>query len=157
MEKIKFSNENVFARLEDEAIDGRLDYSGFPPEEYKYFSKLARLGLLNRHKGWSAEVCEQKQKEFREQYHREKERADKYINGMKRFNDLRIRHAEAVSAIYKADDPQGVLDNALTALEALLDEPGLKTRITKKLETLRQGAPESSLQIDKQTGESPHA
>ena len=134
MEKIKFSNENVFARLEDEAIDGRLDYSSFPPEEYKYFSKLARLGLLNRHKGWSAEVCEQKQKEFREQYHREKERADKYINGMKRFNDLRIRHAEAVSAIYKADDPQGILDNALTALEALLDEPGFKHRIISKLE-----------------------
>lgn len=156
MEKIKFSNENVFARLEDEAIDGALDYSEFPPEEYKYFSKLAKLGYLNRHKGWSAEICEQKQREFREQYHREKERADKYINSIKRFNDLRIRHAEAVSAIYKADDPQSVLDNALTALEALLDEPGLKTRIIKKLEALRQGAPESLHQTEPQTGESPH-
>lgn len=132
--KERFGASDVFARLEDEAIDGRLDYSGFPPEEYKYFSKLARLGHLNRHKGWSAEICEQKQKEFREQYHREKERADKYINGMKRFNDLRIRYAEAVTAIYKADDPQGVLDNALTALEALLDEPGFKHRIISKLE-----------------------
>lgn len=157
MIKEKFDDPDVFARLEDEAIDGELDYSSYPPEEYKYFSKLARLGLLNRHKGWSAEICEQKQKEFREQYHREKERADKYINGMKRFNDLRIRYAEAVSAIYKADNPQGILDNALTALEALLDEPGFKTRVEKKIDTLRQGAPESSLQIDKQPGESPHA
>ena len=137
MSKIKFSDDNVFFALEEQAIDGQLDYSEFPPEEYKYFSKLARLGHLNRHKGWSAEVCEQKQKEFREQYHREKERADKYINGMRHFNDLRIRHAEAVSAIYKADDPQGVLDNALTALEALLDEPGFKHRIISKLEEIK--------------------
>jgi hypothetical protein len=157
MSKIKFSDDNVFLALEEQAIDGQLDYSEFPPEEYKYFSKLARLGHLNRHKGWSAEVCEQKQEEYREQYRREKERADKYINGMKRFNDLRIRHAEAVSAIYKADDPQSVLDNALTALEALLDEPGFKTRITKKIETLRQGAPESLQGTTPQTGESPHA
>ena len=134
MEKIKFSNDDVFFSLEERAIEGALDYSSFPPEEYKYFSKLARLGHLNRHKGWSAEICEQKQEEFREQYRREKERADKYINGIKRFNDLRIRHAEAVSAIYKADDPQSVLDNALTALEALLDEPGFKHRIISKLE-----------------------
>ena len=138
MEKIKFSNDDVFFSLEERAIDGQLDYSEFPPEEYKYFSKLARLGHLNRHKGWSAEICEQKQEEFREQYRREKERADKYINGMKRFNDLRIRHAEAVSAIYKADDPQSVFDNALSALEALLDEPGLKVRINKKLEEVNE-------------------
>lgn len=133
MGKMKFSNDDVFARLEDEAIDGRLDYSDFPPEEYKYFSKLARLGYLNRHKGWSAEICEKKQKEFREQYSREKERADKYINGMKRFNDLRIRQGEAISAIYKANDLYGVLDSALSALEALLDEPGFKMRIDKKI------------------------
>lgn len=133
MGKMKFSNDDVFARLEDEAIDGRLDYSDFPPEEYKYFSKLARLGHLNRHKGWSAEICEKKQKEFREQYSREKERADKYINGMKRFNDLRIRQGEAISAIYKANDLYGVLDSALSALEALLDEPGFKMRIDKKI------------------------
>lgn len=133
MSKIEFSDDNVFLALEEQAIDGRLDYSGFPPEEYKYFSKLARLGHLNRHKGWSAEICEQKQEEFREQYRREKERADKYINGMKRFNDLRIRHAEAVSAIYKANDLYGVLDSALSALEALLDEPGFKMRIDKKI------------------------
>lgn len=135
MSKIKFSDDNVFLALEEQAIDGQLDYSDFPPEEYKYFSKLAKLGHLNRRKGWSAEICEQKQKEFREQYHREKERADKYINGMKRFNDLRIRHAEAVSAIYKADDPQSVFDNTLSALEALLDEPGFKMRIDKKIKS----------------------
>lgn len=133
MEKIKFSNENVFARLEDEAIDGALDYSGFPPEEYKYFSKLARLGHLNRHKGWSAEICEQKQEEFREQYRHEKELSQKYLREMKRQNDLRVKHAEAITAIYKADDLYGVLDCALSALEAVTSEPGFKARIDKKI------------------------
>ena len=136
MGKMKFSNDDVFARLEDEAIDGRLDYSDFPPEEYKYFSKLARLGHLNRHKGWSAEICEKKQKEFREQYSREKERADKYINGMRHFNDLRIKHAQSITAIYKADDIYGILDSALAALEAVIDEPGFKARIDKRINEL---------------------
>lgn len=136
MEKIKFSDDDVFARLEDDAIDGRLNYNDFPPEEYKYFSKLARLGHLNRHKGWSAEICLQKQKEFREQYRREKERSERYFKEIKRVCGLRIRHAEAVSAMYKAETEQGVLDCALTALEALLDEPGLKMRIEKKIKQM---------------------
>lgn len=35
--KYDFSNPQVFAQLEDKAIDGQLDYSDFPPPEYKYF------------------------------------------------------------------------------------------------------------------------
>ena len=62
MNKIDFSDDSVFLELEDRAIDGVLDYEDFPPEEYKYFSKLAKLGYLNRHKGWSAEICEEKQR-----------------------------------------------------------------------------------------------
>ena len=56
-----------FAKLEDDAIDGRLNYDNFPPAEYKYFSKLAKLGYNNRHKGWTAETCELKQEEYRKQ------------------------------------------------------------------------------------------
>lgn len=49
--KYNFNDSQEFARLEDKAIDGQLDYNDFPPAEYKYFSKLARLGYNNRHKG----------------------------------------------------------------------------------------------------------
>ena len=54
----KFNDKETFAFLENEAIGGRLGYESFPPAEYKYFSQLAKLGWLNRHKGWAAELCE---------------------------------------------------------------------------------------------------
>ena len=136
MNKIDFSDDSVFLELEDRAIDGVLDYEDFPPEEYKYFSKLAKLGYLNRHKGWSAEICEEKQKELRAAYSEDKERSEKYLREMRRQNDLRIRHAQAITAICKADDLYGVLDCALTALEAALDEPGFKARIDKRIDLI---------------------
>ena len=139
MEKIKFSNEDVFFSLEEKAIDGALDYSGFPPEEYKYFSKLARLGHLNRHKGWSAEICEQKQEEFREQYREEKARSEKYLREIKRITQNRIRCTEAVISMNKADDIYGILDGALTALELIKDEPGFKDRINRRIEEMYEG------------------
>ena len=66
--RINFSDRQQFERLEDMAIDGQLDYSDFPPEEYTYFSKLARLGYLNRHKGLDYYICIAQQKELREDY-----------------------------------------------------------------------------------------
>ena len=60
-----FDTSGVFAQYEEQAIDGQLDYSEYPPEEYRYFSKLSRLGYNNRHMGWSKEICEQKQEEYR--------------------------------------------------------------------------------------------
>lgn len=51
MKKINFDDMQVFDQLENQAIDGVLDYDSFPPEEYKYFSRLAKLGYMNRHKG----------------------------------------------------------------------------------------------------------
>ena len=42
MKKYDFNNPQVFEQLEDKAIDGQLDYSAFPPPEYKYFSRLAK-------------------------------------------------------------------------------------------------------------------
>lgn len=53
MKKYDFNNPQVFEQLEDKAIDGQLDYSAFPPPEYKYFSRLAKVGYNNRHKGWT--------------------------------------------------------------------------------------------------------
>lgn len=57
MEKYDFKNLQVFEQLEDKAIDGQLDYSNFPSAEYKYFSKLAKLGYNNRNKGWDIKIC----------------------------------------------------------------------------------------------------
>lgn len=139
--KLDFNDKAVFARLEDEAIDGRLNYNGFPPEEYKYFSKLAKLGHLNRHKGWSAEICEKKQAEFKADYLKEKERSEYVLREMKRVNELRVRCGQAVSAVYKAKTESELYGNMVTALEALLDEPGLGYRLKTKLEELKNDKP----------------
>ena len=136
MKTIRFNDPAVFERLEDKAIDGVLDYSDFPPAEYKYFSKLSKIGYNNRIKGWAVEICEQKQREFRDQYYRERELAEKHLRQMRRQNDLRIKHAQSITAIYKADDIYGILDSALAALEAVMDEPGFKERIDKKINEL---------------------
>lgn len=41
---MNFNDSKTFATLEDKAIDGVLDYENFPPVEYKYFSRLSKLG-----------------------------------------------------------------------------------------------------------------
>lgn len=71
-----FKNKQTFAELEDKAIDGLLDYDSFPPCEYKYFSRLTKLGYLNRTKGWSVEICEAKQREYRLEYQRDCDKRD---------------------------------------------------------------------------------
>lgn len=136
MKTIRFNDPAVFERLEDKAIDGVLDYSDFPSPEYKYFSKLSKVGYNNRVKGWAVEICEKKQKELRADYAREKEEAQRVFNLLKQDNARRIKYNAEITMIYKADDIYGILDSALAALEAVMDEPGLKARIEKKLEKM---------------------
>ena len=82
-----FKSADVFADLEDKAIDGLLDYDNFPPCEYKYFSRLSKLGYLNRVKGWSVEICEAKQREYRLEYQRDREKRDFFGKIAKQLQD----------------------------------------------------------------------
>ena len=66
--KPNFKDKTEFARLEDKAIDGQLDYTDYPPAEYKYFSKLAKLGYNNRHKGRDMITCLKLQQELQSEY-----------------------------------------------------------------------------------------
>ena len=119
-----------FAKLEDDAIDGRPHYDNFPPAEYKYFSKLAKLGYNNRHKGWTAETCELKQEEYRKQYHEEKKKQNEYADLSKRILNNLLAASELVRKLYKTDD---VMLTALQIVELLTNETGLTNRIEKKL------------------------
>lgn len=71
-------SQEEFTRYEDMAIDGRLIYDEYPAEEYKYFSQLSRLGYKNRHEGWSKEICEDKQAEYKREYLHSKERNGRF-------------------------------------------------------------------------------
>ena len=134
MKKYNFKDPAEFERLEDAAIDGQLDYSDFPPEEYKYFSQLAKLGHLNRHKGWDVDLCEQKQEEYRERYYKHCEDRDSRLNYWREKQKVLIRGSKALRELEHSRDVQTALSAALEALEAVRDEPGLKKRILKNLE-----------------------
>lgn len=82
-----FNNKQTFTELEDKAIDGLLDYDNYPPCEYKYFSRLAKLGYLNRTKGWSVEICEAKQREYKLEYQNDCDRRDFFGKIAKQLQD----------------------------------------------------------------------
>jgi len=135
--KIKFNDPAEFERLENDAIDGALIYDDFPPEEYKYFSKLAKLGYMNRHKGWSIEICEAKQEEFKKQYYKEKSHNNRFTELSHQVQQNILAGSESIRKIYKAETEEEILKNALQAIEAMTGENGFYDRITNKLKNMQ--------------------
>lgn len=119
--------------MEEQAIDGQLDYDDFPPEEYRYFSKLSKLGYKNRHNGWSKELCEMKQEEYREEYREACKERDRRVEYAKKQQADLIRSAELSHQLNLADTSDVALITALDLLEMLLNEPGLSRRIQRNV------------------------
>lgn len=132
--KYKFNDKETFAGLEEKAIDGQLDYSAFPPAEYRYFSQLARLGYLNRHRGWTAQLCEIKQKEHRKAYDAAVAERDEWLNHRRDINRRLIRTTELSRRLNLARTRREALPLALKLIEALTEEPDLAKRIMHNLE-----------------------
>lgn len=136
MEKYDFNNPQVFERLEDKAIDGQLDYSNFPPSEYKYFSKLAKLGYNNRHKGWDINICLKLQDKLRTEYKCDRDNADEFRLLSQTIMGNVMKSADFVREMYKATTNEQTIIAALQALECLTNENGLTKRIIEKLNEL---------------------
>ena len=131
--KINFNDPQEFENLENLAIDGQLDYQDFPAIEYKYFSKLSRIGYNNRHNGWDISICLAKQEEFRREYQSEKEEADKYFTLSKRIQDNIKEAFELKKKCYFATDKEEILQSALMIAENLTNEGGFTDRMNKKI------------------------
>lgn len=136
--KYNFKNSQEFAVLEDKAIDGQLDYSDFPSAEYKYFSKLARLGYNNRHKGWDIKICLEWQEKFKSDYIAESDDRDRYSLLSKRIQDNIKLSADLVRQMYKSDSREEIVTLALKAIECLTNENGFADRIIDKLNNLQK-------------------
>ncbi len=132
--KFDFYNAQTFAYLEELAIDGQLNYDSFPPAEYKYFSLLARLGYLNRHKGWTKETCELKQAEYRREYQNHVEERDERLNHARTVQRRIIRTTELSRRLNFAKTRREALPLALKLIEVLVEEPDLAERIMHNLE-----------------------
>lgn len=122
--RINFNDRQQFERLEDMAIDGQLDYSDFPPEEYTYFSKLARLGYLNRHKGLDYDICIAQQKELREDYVLNCVKRDERLEFSKRLLKMRIKATELLRQLNTTRDPEQALRTACRYIETIRNEDG---------------------------------
>lgn len=131
--KINFKDEKQFAKLEDMAIDGQLNYEDFPPREYKYFSRLAKLGYNNRHKGWSVEICLEKQQELKNEYIKQQTEAERYLQLIDKIHSNILASSELVRNIYKSNSKDEILSLALQVIEKLTDETGFVNRIERKL------------------------
>lgn len=118
-------SQEEFARYEDMAIDGRLIYDEYPAEEYKYFSQLSRLGYKNRHEGWSKEICEDKQAEYKREYLHSKERNGRFFRQACIMQENIRRGQTTVWKINKTQDREEKLTYALQALELILCDEGL--------------------------------
>lgn len=126
--KPNFNDKQVFFELEEKAIDGQLDYENFPAPEYRYFSKLSKLGYKNRHNGWSKEICEQKQHEFKIEYKGCKERFERFFKAACRMQE-NIKRGEVMTwSINKARNDKDKLKYSLQALELILCESGFSKR-----------------------------
>lgn len=121
----KRMSQEEFARYEDMAIDGRLIYDEYPVEEYKYFSQLSRLGYKNRHEGWSKEICEDKQAEYKREYLHSKERNGRFFRQACIMQENIRRGQTTVWKINKTQDREEKLTYALQALELILCDEGL--------------------------------
>lgn len=114
--RIPFDDPQFFAECEDKAIDGALDYDKYPPEEYKYFSRLAKLGYMNRHKGWSKEICEEKQRELRQDYDADRERREFFRNISRQMQENIRRGQELRWQINAEQEPFRKLSLALECI-----------------------------------------
>lgn len=137
MKKYDFNNPQVFEQLEDKAIDGQLDYTDYPPAEYKYFSKLAKLGYNNRHKGWDMITCLKLQQELQSEYRQYHDEGEEYLKLCMRIQDNIKKSADLVRKMYKqAATKDEMLSLALQTIELLTNENGFVKRISEKVREL---------------------
>lgn len=132
--RINFYDPAQFEQLEDRAIDGQLDYADYPPEEYQYFSRLSRLGYLNRHHGWSADLCEQKQEESRERYYQHCEQRDARGDFFREQQAMLIQGADLLRQLNTTQNELEALSLALRYIELIRgEESGLEKRVMKHI------------------------
>ncbi len=135
--KFDFNNQEDFRRLERLTYDGTLDYSDFPPPEYRYFAELRKVYYAFKFEGLSQEDAQRQKKSLLIDYHKYLENFNYCRSVWKKYQD-NIRVSEMLKTeIQKSYD---IHDIAVTAVQAVglmtHDESFIKTN-TAKLEALR--------------------
>lgn len=135
--KTDFNNPEDFRRLERLTYDGTLDYSDFPPPEYKYFSELRKIYHAFKFEGLSQEVAERQKKSLLIDYRRYLENFTQAVRTYGNYQD-NIRQSEMLmTKIQKSHDIHEIAETAVRAVGLMThDETFSKTNLAK-LEALR--------------------
>lgn len=135
--KFDFANPEDFRRAERLTYDGTLDYSDFPPPEYKYFSELRKIYYAFKFEGLSQESAERQKKSLLIDY---RNYLETFSNARQTYRDWQenIKQSEMLKThIEKSGD---LYDIAVTAVKAiaLMTHDGTFTKTNlKKLEALK--------------------
>lgn len=135
--KTDFNNPEDFRRLERLTYDGTLDYSDFPPPEYKYFSELRKIYHAFKFEGLSQEIAERQKKSLLIDYRRYLENFTHAVRTYGNYQD-NIRQSEMLmTRIQKSHDIHEIAETAVRAVGLMThDEVFIRTNLAK-LEALR--------------------
>lgn len=135
--KTDFSNPEDFRRLERLTYDGTLDYSDFPPPEYKYFSELRKIYHAFKFEGLSQEVAERQKKSLLIEYRKYLKNFTNDVRTYRNYQD-NIKISEMLKTeIQKSGDLYDIASTAVKAVGLMThDESFIKDNL-KKLEALK--------------------
>lgn len=132
--KFDFKNPEDFRRLERLTYDGTLDYSEFPPPEYKYFSELRKVYHAFKFEGLSQETAQRQKKSLLIDYRRYIETFD---NARKTYAERQnnIRVAEMLMThIQKSEDIHDIASTAVKIIGLMTHDEVFAGTNLKKLE-----------------------
>lgn len=135
--KTDFNNPEDFRRLERLTYDGTLDYSDFPPPEYKYFSELRKIYHAFKFEGLSQEVAERQKKSLLIEYRKYLKNFTNDVRTYRNYQD-NIKISEMLKTeIQKSGDLYDIASTAVKAVGLMThDESFIKDNL-KKLEALK--------------------
>ncbi len=135
--KFDFKNSEDFRRAERLTYDGTLDYSDFPPPEYRYFAELRKVYHAFKFEGLSQEDAERQKKSLLIDYRKYLENFSNAVQTYKSYQN-NIKVSEMLKTeIQKSYDTHDIAVTAVQAVGLMThDESFIKTNLAK-LEALK--------------------
>ena len=134
MKKINFENPAVFEKLEHMAYENTLDYTDFPPAEYKYFDKLSQLGSSYRSGQLPKGLCKELKESYLCDYRKDAEMMRKNLEAEKHYQECIRKSDELRCKINSTFSRELKLMYALRYIELMTGEEGFEERNMKERE-----------------------
>lgn len=128
MKKIKFNDPATFEKLEHMAYENTLDYTDFPPAEYKYFDKLSQLGSIYRSGQFPKGLCKERKDAYLCDYRKDADKTRKNHEAEVGYQENIRRSDELRCEINSTRNHDVKLMLALRCIELMTGEEGFERR-----------------------------